>query len=73
MKRLFFLILLLISTLNNYAQPYTVDGIIAIVGKEIIMKSDIEKAYAEYAGQYAVVDDAEEMKCTIFERKSSKS
>lgn len=69
MKRLFFLILLLISTLNNYAQPYTVDGIIAIVGKEIIMKSDIEKAYAEYAGQYAVVDDAEEMKCTIFEKK----
>lgn len=69
MKRLFFLILLLISILNNYAQPYTVDGIIAIVGKEIIMKSDIEKAYAEYATQYAVTDDAEEMKCVIFEKK----
>lgn len=69
MKRLFFLILLLISILNNYAQPYTVDGIIAIVGKEIIMKSDIEKAYTEYAAQYAVVDNAEEMKCTIFEKK----
>ena len=69
MKRLFFLILLLISTLNNYAQPYTVDGIIAIVGKEIIMKSDIEKAYAEYAAQYSVVDDAEEIKCSIFEKK----
>lgn len=69
MKRLFFLILLLISILNNYAQPYTVDGIIAIVGKEIIMKSDIEKAYAEYAAQYSVVDDAEEIKCSIFEKK----
>lgn len=69
MKRGTFLIFLLINLIYGYAQPYQVDGIIAIVGKEIILKSDIEKAYNEYAAQFAVMDNIEDIKCSIFEKK----
>ncbi|MCQ2286000.1 MAG: peptidylprolyl isomerase [Bacteroidales bacterium] len=45
-----------------------IDGIVAIVGKEIILKSDIEKEYANYASHYATMDNVDEAKCEIFER-----
>lgn len=69
MKRLTLFILLLINNLIIFAQPISVDKIMAIVGKEIIMKSDIEKSYSEYASQYYVIDNEEEIKCNIFEKK----
>ncbi len=69
MKRVVFLIFLIVYIVSGYTQPYQVDGIIAIVGKEIILKSDIEKTYHEYAAQFSVVDDVEEIKCSIFEKK----
>ena len=45
-----------------------IDAIIAIVGKEIIMISDLEKAYQEYLSQAVDVNETEEeLKCEIFE------
>ncbi len=66
-ENLLFVVLMLISAVLS-AQPISVDGIIAIVGKEIIMKSDIENEYAHYASQYATMDNIDEAKCEIFER-----
>ena len=37
MKRVVFLIFLIVYIVSGYTQPYQVDGIIAIVGKEIIL------------------------------------
>lgn len=45
-----------------------VDGILAIVGKEIIMISDLEKAYQEYAAQIVDIDDERELKCDVLGR-----
>ncbi|MBO4231754.1 MAG: peptidylprolyl isomerase, partial [Bacteroidales bacterium] len=66
-ENLLFVVVMLISAVLS-AQPISVDGIIAIVGKEIIMKSDIENEYAHYASQYATMDNIDEAKCEIFER-----
>lgn len=68
MKRVFFSIILIISTLAAFAQPIFVDGIVAIVGREIIMKSDIENAFAEYSSQFGTADGEDEVKCDIFEK-----
>jgi peptidyl-prolyl cis-trans isomerase SurA len=44
-----------------------IDGIIATIGKEIVLLSDLEKTYAEYTVQFSVQEDMEEEKCSIFE------
>jgi peptidyl-prolyl cis-trans isomerase SurA len=44
-----------------------IDGIIATIGKEIILLSDLEKTYAEYTAQFSVKDEEEEERCTVFE------
>ncbi|MBQ4441504.1 MAG: peptidylprolyl isomerase [Bacteroidales bacterium] len=44
-----------------------VDGIIAVIGKEIIMQSDLEKHYIDYASQFKTVEDPFETKCFILE------
>jgi peptidyl-prolyl cis-trans isomerase SurA len=59
-------IILIISVFYTKAQ-IPVDAIIATIGKEIILLSDLEKAYLEYASQYAVQDENEEEKCKVFE------
>lgn len=51
-----------------FAQPrISVDGIEAIIGKEIIMRSDIERAIQEQASQFNDTDDPEEIRCEVFE------
>jgi peptidyl-prolyl cis-trans isomerase SurA len=67
MTRLFsFYIFLVFSFFSANAQT-SIDKIIATIGKEIILQSDLEKAYAEYAAQYAVRDEDEVEKCTVLE------
>ena len=44
-----------------------VDGIIAVIGKEIIMQSDLEKHYIDYTSQFKTVEDPFETKCYILE------
>jgi peptidyl-prolyl cis-trans isomerase SurA len=61
-----FYILFVISFFSVKAQT-SIDKIIATIGKEIILQSDLEKAYAEYTAQYAVKDDDEAERCMVFE------
>ncbi|MCL1850713.1 MAG: peptidylprolyl isomerase [Bacteroidetes bacterium] len=65
-RKLLFGLLFIISVFLTNAQT-SIDKIIATVGKEIILQSDLEQAYAEYAAQFTVKDDDEEEKCIIFE------
>lgn len=44
-----------------------VDGILAVIGKEIIMRSDLEKHFKEYTAQYRTVEDPDEIYCSILE------
>lgn len=69
MKRFFTIILLIFSCLPfSFLQAQsTVDEIIAIIGKEIIMRSDLETEYANYAAQYNALGADEDIRCTIFE------
>ena len=61
-----FSILFIISFLSAKAQTQ-IDAIIAIIGKEIILQSDLEKAYAEYTASFTVKDEDEDEKCAVFE------
>ena len=70
MKRFFVAILLLFSCFpfTCLRGQSTIDEIIAIVGKEIIMRSDLEAEYANYAAQYNTMDNEDETRCLIFEQ-----
>ena len=68
MRSFSFCILFIISFFVTKAQTSTrIDAIIATIGKEIILLSDLEKSYADYASQFAVQDDDEDEKCAVFE------
>ena len=69
MKRFFFTIFLLTNAVWLFAQGggVSVDGIVAVVGKEIIMQSDLEKHYLDYISQFKTVEDPAETKCYILE------
>lgn len=69
MKKLVFALLFLVSCVVANAQGggVPVDGIIAVIGKEIIMQSDLEKHYLDYASQFKTVEDPFETRCYILE------
>jgi len=67
MKRILLFFLLFIICLFSAKAQTRIDGIIATIGKEIILLSDLEKAYADYAAQFAVKDDDDFEKCAVFE------
>lgn len=48
-------------------QGTIVDGIVAVIGKEIIMQSDLEKHYMDYVAQFNPRESPEEVRCTILE------
>ena len=66
-RQFLFYILFLFSLFSIKAQT-SIDKIIATIGKEIILQSDLEQAYSEYAAQFAVQDEDEDEKCMVFER-----
>ena len=70
MKRFLAAIIFIFSCLPiSFLQAQsTVDEIIAIIGKEIIMRSDLETEYANYAAQYNTMDNEDEARCLIFEQ-----
>lgn len=69
LNTLFLGILLYISSLTLSAQSngVSVDGIVAVVGKEIIMQSELEKHYLDYTAQFNTVEDPAETRCYILE------
>lgn len=64
MKRLFALAVLGICMQTAKAQPQLVDGVVAVVGKNIVLKSDIDKQYASYKAQPGADNLS---KCDVFE------
>lgn len=45
----------------------SIDGIVAVIGKSIIMRSDLEKHYKDYTAQFKTVENPDEIYCTILE------
>ncbi len=66
MKKLI-LVLTIIASISVFAQPKgePIDKIIAVVGKNIIMQSDVENQYLQYKSQGVVYNG--DLKCKIFE------
>lgn len=68
LKRTLFFLVCLLNGLLLFAQNGTpVDGIVAVIGKEIIMQSDLEKHYLDYTAQFKTVEDPYDTKCYILE------
>jgi len=63
--KLFFIFSLFVSSFL-FAQDNEVDGIVAIVGDNIILKSDIENQYYQLKSQYKTYNNPH-IKCTILE------
>lgn len=69
MKKFSFTLLLTLVVLFGMAQnSYVLDGIIGVVGKEVILKSDLEKIYSEYSNQYTLDDDEHDLKCQLLQQ-----
>ena len=67
MKR-FFILLFLLSPVLLYAQPIAtvVDGVAAVVGKNIVLISDVESKYHQYLQQGT--PDLPELRCRILDQ-----
>ena len=69
MKKFLSTLLFIVSALVCAAQTnYFLDGIIAVIGKEVILKSDLEKIYAEYSNQYTLDEDENDLKCQLLQQ-----
>lgn len=69
MRKIFIAILFWVSCLQlTWAQSAgTIDEIIAVVGKEIITKSELEAECINYAAQFKDIDNVDEIRMLIFE------
>lgn len=69
MKKLIIIILCTVTSLVSWAQGggTSIDGIVAVIGKEVILQSDLEKHYLDYKSQYRNIDNPEEIYCQILE------
>jgi len=65
MKNVLTILAATLSTLG-FAQPQLVDGVVAVVGKNIVLKSDVDKQIESMKGQQDV-DPAMLKPCSIFE------
>lgn len=55
------------TALTAQPRPVVVDGIVAVIGKEIIMQSDLERHYLDYTLQFKPRESDDEVRCTILE------
>lgn len=53
--------------LPSFAQDTLIDGIVAIVGNNIILKSDIEAQYLQMRAEGSIAGSATNMKCSILD------
>lgn len=69
MRRTLLISLLLGFLLCGHAQNggTSIDGIVAVIGKSIIMRSDLEKHFKDYTAQYKTVENPDEIYCTLLE------
>jgi len=67
MKTTFFFACLFILTGKIQAQPLQVDGIIAVVGDKVVLRSDFETDFAQLMRSGQVKDSLETV-CMVFRR-----
>jgi len=68
MKKYLISTLFILCGLMAFSQgSVPVDGIVAVIGKEIIMQSDLEKHYIDYTGQFRTVEDPFETRCYVLQ------
>ncbi len=51
----------------NYSNDSLVDGVVAVVGANVILKSDVENQYLQFRMQGSIQGSPDKVKCTIFE------
>ena len=68
LRKIFALIAFIIICFSTaYAQQQVIDKIVAVVGKNIIMQSDIEEQYMQYRLQGGIKGSASSIRCEILE------
>ncbi|MBR4646228.1 MAG: peptidylprolyl isomerase [Bacteroidales bacterium] len=69
MRKIITCVLILLTGLTVWGQNggTSIDGIVAVVGKSIIMRSDLEKHFIDYKAQFKTVEDPDEVYCSILE------
>jgi peptidyl-prolyl cis-trans isomerase SurA len=67
--RLILLLACLTGSLNLFAQDTLIDGIIAIVGGNVILKSDVESQYLQMRAEGSISGSATKMKCMILDNQ----
>ena len=69
MRRTLLVTLLASVMLCGFAQGggTSIDGIVAVIGKSVILRSDLEKHFKDYTAQYRTVENPDEIYCTILE------
>jgi peptidyl-prolyl cis-trans isomerase SurA len=50
-------------------EPHVIDQVVAVVGKNIILESDIENQYLNYRMQGGIIGTSSEMRCKILEEQ----
>lgn len=69
MRKIITITLVMLAFLSGWGQNVgtSIDGIVAVVGKSIIMRSDLEKHFIDYKAQFKTVEDPDEVYCSILE------
>ncbi|MBQ5994117.1 MAG: peptidylprolyl isomerase [Bacteroidales bacterium] len=69
MRKIITITLIMLAFLSGWGQNVgtSIDGIVAVVGKSIIMRSDLEKHFIDYKAQFKTVEDPDEVYCSILE------
>ena len=69
MRKIITSVLLLLTCITMWGQNggTSIDGIVAVIGKSIIMRSDLEKHFIDYKAQFKTIEDPDEVYCNILE------
>jgi peptidyl-prolyl cis-trans isomerase SurA len=63
-----FALAFVMQSINVISQPQVVDRIVAVIGKNMILQSEIEQQYMEYRRQAGITGSTSTVKCEILER-----
>ncbi len=69
MRKIIISALVMLTFLTGWGQNggTSIDGIVAVIGKSIIMRSDLEKHFMDYKAQFKTIEDPDEVYCSILE------
>lgn len=64
---LFFMAVALLATFSSNAQPVQIDKVVAVIGDNIILRSEIEAQYQQMVSQNQSAEADPNMRCVIFD------